>query len=552
MLKHLLIKNYALIQQLEIDPSANLNIITGETGAGKSIMLGAVGLLLGNRADTKALFNEEDKCVIEGHFDLSPYKLKGIFDEEELDYYDTSIFRREISPSGKSRAFINDTPVTLDVLKRLGTRLMDVHSQHETLNLGKQNYQLAFVDAYAGTTSLRHSYKKQYDVYKKAKKYLDSLIAENLEIGKEADYNKYLLDELTKAELQSGEQAELESSLEVMEHAEEIKSKLNTALDAITHSEFSSLETLQQAKSMLGQLSKYAKDYSELSSRLESTFIEVQDIARELEKEEEKIDFDPIQIQSIQERLSLLYSLQQKHAVTTIDELISIRETLEEKVERISNMDDTIEEAKAAVKSHHEAAQNQAQQLSERRTAVFSKLESELSGLLQQVGIPDATVKITNTTVEDLIDTGMDAINILFSANKGIAPQELSKVASGGEFSRFMFCVKYILAQKIAMPTIIFDEIDTGVSGEIALKLGNMMKKMATKHQLITISHLPQVAAKGDRHYFVYKDNTSAKAESKIKELSENERVEEIAKMIGGDNPSQTAFQSAKELISTN
>lgn len=551
MLKHLLIKNYALIQHLEITPSANLNIITGETGAGKSIMLGAVGLLLGNRADTKTLFDEESKCIIEGQFDIKNYNLRKVFDEEELDYAEVSIFRREISPTGKSRAFINDTPVTLDVLKRLGTRLMDVHSQHETLNLGKQNYQLAFVDAFAGTTPLRHAYKKDYDAYKKAQKHLEKLKAENAEISKEADYNAFLLNELVKAELKADEQAELEASLEVMEHAEEIKTKLNGSLDVLSNSEFSAIDSLQQAKVFLGQLSKYSKSYSSLFERLESSFIELQDIIRELEKEEEQVEFNPEQTQLMQERLSMIYQLQQKHHVGSIEELISIREDLTLKTDRFNSMDEEIQKAEADVAKLKDVAEKKALELSQKRSAVFTKLEKDLGELLAQVGIPDATVKITSTKSE-LTDKGIDLINILFSANKGIAPQELSKVASGGEFSRFMFCVKYILAQKISLPTIIFDEIDTGVSGEIALKLGSMMKRMAKNHQLITISHLPQVAAKGDKHYFVYKDSSSIKAESKIKALEEKERIEEIAKMIGGDKPSSTAFESAKELISSN
>lgn len=549
MLKHLLIKNYALIEHLEIDPSDYLNIITGETGAGKSIMLGAVGLLLGNRADTKVLFNEENKCIIEGHFDIKDYKLQSIFDEEELDYAEVSTFRREISPSGKSRAFINDTPVRLEVLKRLGSRLMDVHSQHETFNLGKQNYQLAFIDAFAGTTALRQAYKKDYNAFKKAQKELEKLKAENAESGKEADYKTFLLDELIKADLKAGEQAELESSLEVMEHAEEIKTKLNDSLGILSSSDFSVINGLQQAKILLNSLNKYASSYAGISERMESTFIELQDIIREIEREEDQVIFNPESAQETQERLSLIYQLQQKHNVNEVQELIAIREKLESEVLRFSNFDEEIAKAEENTAALEKVAQEKAAELTTKRTAVFEKLENDLVSLLIQVGISEASVKITNTTTE-LGDKGKDLVNILFSANKGIAPQEISKVASGGEFSRFMFCVKYILADKISLPTIIFDEIDTGVSGEIAIKLGTMMKKMAAKHQLITISHLPQIAAKGDKHYYVFKDSSSLKAISKIKALEEDDRVEEIAKMIGGNSPSQTAFENARELLS--
>ncbi|MBL3656340.1 DNA repair protein RecN [Fulvivirga sediminis] len=548
MLKHLLIKNYALIQHLEIDPSENLNIITGETGAGKSIMLGAVGLLLGNRADTKSLLDESSKCIIEGQFDIKEYQLEKLFDEEDLDYAPLSIFRREISPSGKSRAFINDTPVTLDILKKLSTRLMDVHSQHETLHLGKHNYQLAFVDAYAGTTPLRQTYRSKFQAYKKALQKLEALKKENAEVGKEADFNNFLLSELVKAELKAGEQEELEASLEVMEHAEEIKTKLNESLSTLSDGEFAAISGLQQAKILVGQLKAYAKTYESISERLESTFIELKDIITEIEKEEDSVEFDPEEIQITQERLSLIYSLQQKHQVSSISELLEIQADLETKANRFNNLDEDIQNAEAEAKQHQEAAQKDAETLSQKRQKVFTALEKELKSLLGQVGIPDASINITNELVA-LGDHGIDQINILFSANKGIAPQELSKSASGGEFSRLMFCVKYILADKISMPTIIFDEIDTGVSGEIALKLGDMMKRMAENHQVITISHLPQVAAKGSKHYFVFKDNTSDKAISKIKALDEQERISEIAKMIGGDKPSETAFQSARELL---
>ncbi|ELR70334.1 DNA repair protein RecN [Fulvivirga imtechensis AK7] len=550
MLKHLLIKNYALIQHLEIDPSANLNIITGETGAGKSIMLGAVGLLLGNRADTKVLFNEEDKCVIEGQFDVKSYNIKKIFDEEELDYADLSIFRREISPSGKSRAFINDTPVTLDVLRRLGERLMDVHSQHETLHLGKHTYQLAFVDAFAGTSALRESYRKDYQAFRSTMQHLDQLKRENAEIGKEADYNAFLLEELTKAALKADEQEELESSLEVMEHAEEIKTRLNDSLAALSNNEFAAIEGLQQGKVLLAQLSRYGKNYSSLSERLESVFIELQDIIRELEKEEDQVEFDPEQTQATQDRLSLIYQLQQKHHVPDIKSLLEIQQSLEGKADRFNNMDEAIQQAEDQVAQLRKVAEEKAKELSKKRDAVFGNLEKDLTSLLSQVGIPEASVKITNTKT-DLTDKGIDQINILFSANKGVAPQEVSKVASGGEFSRLMFCVKYILADKVSLPTIIFDEIDTGVSGEVAMKLGGMMKRMAQNHQVITISHLPQIAAKGDKHYFVFKDSSSQKAQSRIKALTNSERIEEIAKMIGGENPSSVAFENAKELISS-
>lgn len=548
MLKSLLIKNYTLIENLKINPDTKFNIITGETGAGKSIVLGAVGLLLGNRADTKTLLKHTEKCIIEGEFDISNYTLSKLFAQEELDYEDTTLIRREISPSGKSRAFINDTPVTLDVLKKIGSNLIDVHSQHETINLGKSDFQLAFIDAFASTSKERKQYHSLYKDYKKKEKNLEQIKHNSTELGKEADYNNFLLDELVKLNLQPGEQTQLEEDLQILEHAEDIKSKLNEALVILNQSDYASTEGLQQGKLILAQLAKYSESYNTLSERLNSVFIELQDIVSELEKKDLEIEVDPEETQRVQERLSQLYALQKKHGVVEIEELFAIQKELEEKTSEYFNLDEEIQNSEKELEALKEKALQLASSLGKKRTAAFNKLETVLQQLLAEVGIGGATIKIENEQ-GGLNPYGIDNIRILFSANKGIAPQGISKVASGGEYSRLMFCVKYILADKIALPTIIFDEIDTGVSGEIALKLGAMMKKMAANHQLITISHLPQIAAKGDKHYYVYKETTSEKAISKIKDLDEDERITEIAKMIGGDNPSSIAFDNARELI---
>ncbi|MEM6359944.1 MAG: DNA repair protein RecN [Bacteroidota bacterium] len=548
MLKHLIIKNYALIRELEISPSAKLNMITGETGAGKSIMLGAVGLLLGNRADTKALFDQNNKCVVEGSFDLKTYHLKYLFEQKDLDYEDLSIIRREISPNGKSRAFINDTPVTLDTLKKVGIKLMDVHSQHETHNLGKSAYQISFVDAFAESTSDRRLYYKTYLQLKSAEEHRKQLVIETSEINKEADYEHFLLEELVTANLNPGEQEALEEQVKLMENAEEIKLKFHGILEALSNNEFAASISLQDSVAALRQLASYSESYRALYERLNSAFIELADIIAEIEKEDEAVEFDPEQTLQAQERLTLIYNLQQKHKVNSISELLEIQVTLDKKIDRFQNLDAEIEKAKKEVETIRTLALKQAAELSRKRKASFTTLEIRLTELLVKVGIPEATVQIQSSE-EDIGQYGIDKINILFSANKGVAPQEIAKVASGGEFSRFMFCIKYILADKIALPTIIFDEIDTGVSGEIALKLGDMMKQMARNHQLIAISHLPQVAAKGDLHYFVFKDSSEDRSISKIKELNIEERVEEIAKMIGGDTPSEVAFDSARELI---
>ncbi|MEQ8245839.1 DNA repair protein RecN [Fulvivirga sp.] len=548
MLKHLSIKNYALIQELNISPSDNLNIITGETGAGKSIMLGAVGLLLGNRADTKALLDEDVKCVIEGQFEISNYNLKNVFSKEDLDYESNTIIRREISPSGKSRAFVNDTPVTLDVLKKLGVKLMDVHSQHETLQLGKNSFQLKFVDVYAGTLQLRAEYNRSFQLYKQALQKLKVLEEENANAKKEAEYNTFLLDELVKASLKEDEQESLEDTVRLMEHAEEIKLKLNQTIEILSQGEYATTSGLQQVRALFNNLSKYGDAYKNLHERLESALIELNDIAEEIEKEEEKVSFNPEEAEIAQERLSNIYQLQQKHSVLDIKGLLEIQNELQIKVERTMNLEDEIANALSEKERLLKETQSMAEQLTKKRIACFSKLSTQLINLLKEVGIGDATVQIERKEIE-LEASGTDEISILFSANKGIAPQELAKVASGGEFSRVMFCIKYILAEKVSLPTVIFDEIDTGVSGEIAIKMGGLMKKMAQNHQIITISHLPQIAAKGDQHYFVFKDNSNAKAVSKIRELQGEDRVTEIAKMIGGDQPSNIAFENAKELM---
>ncbi len=531
-------------------PSANLNIITGETGAGKSIMLGAVGLLLGNRSDSKALFDQENKCVVEGHFNVSAYSLEQLFNEEDLDYDEVSIIRREINPNGKSRAFINDTPVTLETLKKIGLRLMDVHSQHQTLDLGKSTYQISFIDAFASSTSERRSYHKTYVKLKNTIDHLERLRSEATEINKEADYNRFLLEELTSADLSLEEQEILEEQVKMMENAEEIKLKFNGVLEALARNELAASIGIQDSVALLRQLANYSDNYQRLYDRLNSTFIELADIITEIEKEEEAVEFNPEQTVQAQERLTLIYNLQQKHKVSSVAELLSIQEDLSEKVNRFQNLDTEIDKVQNEVEHFTKEATQKANVLSQKRKASFIKLEQCLIELLQKVGISEADIKIECTEV-GLGQYGIDQIKILFSANKGVPPQEMAKVASGGEFSRLMFCVKHILAEKIALPTIIFDEIDTGVSGEIALKLADMMKQMAQNHQLITISHLPQVAAKGDQHYFVFKDSSEERAISKLKLLDSEERIEQVAKMIGGETPAQVAYDNAKELIGT-
>lgn len=548
MLKNLLIKNYALIKHLEIDPSSQLNIITGETGAGKSIMLGALGLLLGNRADSKVLFDEDEKCVIEGNFDIGAYNLQPIFENADIDFEQQCLIRREITPSGKSRAFINDSPVTLDVLKQISVRLMDIHSQHDTLQLGSNEYQLQVVDAYAQNKNVIAPYREIYREYKKAESAYKKLITEAESYSKELDYNKFLLDELVKAQLDDVSQAELEQELEVLENAETIKSKLNLALEGLTNMEQGAEKTIKTVLAALNQISSYSDRYEALRARLESLSIELSDISSELTGEEESVYFDEEKTAAVQEKLSALYQLQKKHHVTGVEELIALRDELDRKVSLVLNLDTEIEAAQQKKEKLQKEMLEAAAKLTASRTAVTPKIEKELDGLLHDLGMPNAKMSIQVRQIAP-DSSGVDEITFLFSANKGVKPETLKNVASGGEFSRLMLCIKYILAGKTALPTIIFDEIDTGISGEVAIKVGKMIKRMSERHQLFVISHLPQMAANGDSHYYVYKDNSSTRAISRIKKLSEEERISEIAQMIGGATPSKTAFENAKELL---
>ena len=558
MLIDLKIKNYALIEQLEMNPSPVLNIITGETGAGKSIMLGAIGLLLGNRADSKLLFNQEQKCVIEGVFDISQYNLKEVFIAEDLDFDEHCILRREISPSGKSRAFVNDTPVTLDVLRKIGENLMDIHSQHDTLQLGDTSFQLNILDIYAGNTSLdiyagNLSYLKDYnDTYRRYKKLegdYKKLTDQLAQAQKELDYNTFLLNELEEINLQEDEQEQLETELKELENAEDIKLKLTQAVQYLTESEFNITSALKDTVQLIGQLAAFSPKYEELRTRTESCMIELNDIAGELEDAERRTEADPARTTEVQERLNAIYTLQRKHQVQTIGELLKIQRELEGKVGSVLNLDNALASTEKAMKEAEADMLEKAAVLSERRKASFGKFEQELYTLLAELGMPNARIVIQHKTAAPTA-TGTDEISILFSANKGAQPQTLVKAASGGEFSRLMLSIKYMLADKTALPTIVFDEIDTGISGEVAVKVGKMMQQMAQKHQIIAISHLPQIAAQGNSHYFVYKHDTEDRTISRVKKLSDKERVDEIAHMIAGANPSASAYKSAKELLS--
>jgi DNA repair protein RecN (Recombination protein N) len=433
-------------------------------------------------------------------------------------------------------------------MKRLGAMLMDIHSQHETLQLGDHSFQLQLIDAYAENNPLRDKYSEVWDVYVKAKKEYDLLVSEADTLRQEADYIRFQLNELNQADLTASEQEALESELKVKEHAEEIKSRFHNILELLSRSEFAVTNGLREARSNLHHISGFSSHYASLLERVESLLIELDDIASEVEREEENIEFDPKRLEFVQERLSTIYKLLKKHRLNSITELLALQESLRQKDALTSNLDDSLAACKAKYDTATTNVKEIAGSLGESRKKAFQPLCKQLVKLLQELGIPEASMQIENTVIEPG-PSGADRIEILFSANKGMTPRPLAQVASGGEFSRVMFCIKYIMTERTAMPTLVLDEIDTGISGEVAIKLGNMMKLMSRKHQVISITHLPQIAAKGDSHYFVYKDNSARKTITSIRQLDARERVEEIAKMIGGANPSKVALQNAEELL---
>ena len=548
MLKHLLIRNYALIRELEMTPSGSLNVITGETGAGKSIMLGAIGLLLGNRADTKALWDEQEKCVTEGTFDLRGLRLKKLFSDLELEYDDDTIIRREINPAGKSRAFINDLPVTLDVLRQVGQRLMDIHSQHETLELGTQTFQLELLDAYAGNQKITEAYELAWQEFQHARAELSQWEADAARLKAEADYVNFQLTELTQAHLEEGEQGRLEEEQKVLEHAEEIKQRLVSVLARLSESDDAVANQLAEVRADLSAIAPFSEAYQKLLDRFNTVRLELADIANEAGDINERVEFEPARFEAVQQRLSLLYQLQKKHRVNEVADLLKIQADLEQRAATTRSLDDTIARLQQTLDAAGKQVAAIGEQLSESRTRVMTSLKRQLASLLHDLGMPDARVEIHHQRVTPNA-RGLDEVDLLFSANKGVAPRPLNQVASGGEFSRLMFAVKYVMAEKAALPTLVLDEIDTGVSGEVALKLGTLMKAMARNHQLIAISHLPQIAAKADTHYLVFKDQTGNKAITGIRLLAAEERVDEIAKMIGGAKPTPTARESARELM---
>lgn len=551
MIKNLHIENYALIEQLDIDLYPGFSVITGETGAGKSIILGAIGLLLGQRADSKSIKAGEKRCVIEASFDVSNYDLASFFEENDLDFDGSEcIIRRELTSAGKSRAFINDTPASLAQLKEIGDQLIDVHSQHKNLLLSKEDFQLSILDILAGNDKLLSDYKQEYKEYKSLCKQLDEAISESNQSKEDEDYIRFQVNQLADANLQEGEQEELEEESETLEHAEEIKSALYGSLGCLVSDEGN--DALQMVKQSMSQLHSIANVFpmsEELADRLDSCYIELKDIADELESQADDIEYNPQRLEQVNDRLNTIYTLQKKHNADTIEDLLALQHELENKLALIDNSDDFIEELRHKMDLHHEKSIKLATQLSKARKAAASKVEQAMTDKLLPLGMPNVRFKVE---IEDsaLSATGIDSVQFLFNANKSGELKPVSQIASGGEIARVMLSLKALIAGAVKLPTIIFDEIDTGVSGSIAEKMAKIMKEMGEQNrQVISITHLPQIAGMGSHHYRVYKEDNEDSTVSHIVELTHDERIQELAHMLSGENISQAALDNAKSLL---
>jgi DNA repair protein RecN (Recombination protein N) len=549
MLTRLSISNYALIDELTIDFGPGLNIMTGETGAGKSIILGALSLILGARAEISGIRNSEKKCVVEGTFRVEGYGLKPFFESNDLDYDQITLLRREISPSGKSRAFINDTPVNLQMLRELTLRLIDIHSQYQNLELGTHHFHLLIVDVVAKNQELLRDYRHQFDEFGADTEQLKALQDKAGKARSELDYYQFQFNQLEEARLQAGEQSDLEEEREKLTHSEEIKSTLIQVTSLLDGEHFPVIQQLKEALNRLDKIKYFLKDANELTDRLQTVLIELQDFTRETDVKAEKIEYDPVRLGQIAERLDLIYTLQQKHQLSTIEELIDLKDSLARKINDIADFEQAIEQLEKELDECEIKMKEAAFGLTHSRLAVLPVIEQKITSVLQQVGIPNAVFQIVHSKGEAYTSTGVDNIRFLFSASKNITPEEISRIASGGEISRVMLAIKTLLSDSRMLPTIVFDEIDAGISGEIALKMGAILMKMAEGMQVINITHLPQIAGMGNHHFLVYKTETDAGTYTTIRKLNQEERSEELAKMLGGIHPSDATRKTAREML---
>lgn len=549
MLTNLSIKNYALIDSLSVNFRDYLSTITGETGAGKSILLGALGLVLGKRADISTLKDVDKKCIIEAKFLISNYQLEGFFDENDIDFENETIIRREIAPSGKSRAFVNDTPTTLQVLQDLSEKLIDVHSQHQTHQLSDVNFQFQIIDALAGNAPKIESYKRGLKLFTQLSKELDELKKNQEAATQNYEYNLHLYEELKKAKLQPDEQEVIEQSLDKLNNIEEIKLNLSEAQSLALSEEIGLQSLLNKFLASIHKISSFSSEYKAIHERILSVKIEFDDIAGEIENFYENVDFDPLELQKLNDRLQLIYNLQKKHAVTTIAELLQKQEELSVKVDAVENSSAAILEKENEISSVAEKIDKLAKSIFDDREKVIPILVSKLENSLENLGMENTRFNFNIKHTKQYFQNGKDELQLFISANKGANFGELKKIASGGEMSRIMLSVKAILSEYLKLPTIIFDEIDTGVSGDVSTKMADIMEQMSANMQVITITHLPQIAAKGKQHYKVYKEDIENNIMTKLKELTKNERIEEIAEMLGGKNITSTAIEHAKQLL---
>lgn len=549
MLEQLHISNYALIESLSVDFSEGFSVITGETGAGKSILLGALGFVLGDRADTNVLYDKDTKCVVEASFSLNDDSLKPLFEENELDFETECIFRRELSPTKKTRAFINDTPVSLQTMKEIGSLLVDIHSQHDSLLLTDANFQLRLLDEIAQDQETLAFYKSKYSEFNACKRKLQELKDMAEKNAAENDFLKFQYEELEKAQLKEGEFAEIEQTLQVMENSEEIKNLLVGANALLENSETAILPQISDLSNSLSRLEQLLPATQGMSERIESLKIELKDIAYDLDRMEGDTQFDEEQLQTLQERLDLLNRLMMKHRISDFDELIRFKNELSEKVNAYENIDQEIAKAEKALRTSEKELKRLADSLHTLRQKASTDFENRVTDLVRQLAMPHAVFKIAVESTDTFNANGTDEIRFLFSANKGIAVNDIERVASGGELSRLMLSIKSVVSQYNYIPTLIFDEIDTGVSGEVAAKIGSIMQQMGHTLQLIAITHLPQVASKALHHFFIFKDNNGEKTKSNIKTLQAEERITEIAKMLSNDRITPEAMKAAEVLL---
>ncbi len=549
MLRDLFVQNYALIDELEISFQDGFTVITGETGAGKSILLGALSLALGSRADLSSLKNKEQKCIIEATFDIKDYQLHTFFDDNDLDYDDRSIIRREITPKGKSRAFINDTPVNLSQLKELGGGLIDIHSQHQNLQLTRQQFQIDFTDSYAQNLNDLSEYQGVYNQYLSLEKEIKDLKARNEQQKQQAEFVNYQYNELKNAQLKQNEQEELEQQQRFLGNSEEIAENLNAAIERLTREEYGVTNELGNAKNEISQIASYFDNGEELVTRLNSAMIDLEDLSQDLLNKAENIHYDPQKLETINQRLDFIYTLQKKHNKQTVEELIELQQAYEKELNEVNSFDDILAELTFRADKLKKEMQKLAGHLHNKREKAGKEVGDYITEQLKVLGMPQSQFIVEVSKLEEFNKFGSSAIQFKFSSDKKISPKEVTKIASGGELSRIMLVIKSVIATKKLLPTLIFDEIDTGVSGEISNKMAGIMKKMAEQMQIIAITHLPQIAAKGESHCIVYKTHNQEGAATHIRQLKEKDRIHTIAQMLSSGEPTQAALANAEELL---